>query len=104
MTKNIKNILAKLDLPDTGKYDDHAYVIPLADSNEYARMYTLLNKNATNKEYPDIDSNTNASTVKITNYFETDENNETYSILLVADFDEDTYYISISTKQDTEED
>lgn len=98
MTTNIKDILQKLDISSTGHYDNHFYIIPLADSNEYARMYTKLDKNAINTEYPEFTTNSNNSTVKIVNYFELDEDNITYNIFLFADFDKNKYYIKIGEK------
>jgi hypothetical protein len=91
----IKNILARLDIKETGKYDNHFYIIQIADSNEYAKMYTKLEKNAINTEYPTFGTNTSNSTVKITNYFELEENNTKYLLFLIADFDKDEYYLKI---------
>lgn len=91
----VKNILARLEISDTGTYENHFYIIPIKDSNEYAKMYTKLTKNAINTEYPTFGTNTNNSTVKITNYFEIEEANNTYLIFLIADFDKDTYYLKI---------
>ena len=91
----VKNILARLDIEDTGKYDNHFYVIDIEDSNEYAKMYTKLAKNAINTEYPTFGTNTSNSTVKITNYFELEENDNKYLLFLIADFKEDRYYLKI---------
>ena len=80
-------ILDKLDLNNAkGHYKNKFYIIELADSNEYASMYTLLDKKAINTEYPNFAQNTNKSTVKITNYFEVEVDNTTYNIFLIADF------------------
>ena len=95
---NIKNILKKLDIQETGSYKDHFYVIPLANSNEYAKMYTKLDKNAINTEFPEFAKNTNEATTKIVNYFEIDDNNITYDIFLFADFNEDKYYVKITER------
>ncbi len=93
---NIKNILNKLDIHETGTYQNHFYVIQLKDSNDYARMYTKLDKNAINTEFPEFAKNTNETTTKITNYFETEVENITYNIFLVADFNNDAYYVKIA--------
>ena len=98
MTSDIKPILKRLEIDDTGRYDNHFYIIDLADSNEYARMYTKLDKNAINTEYPEFTSNSNSSTVKIVNYFELEESNITYNIFLFADFKKGKYYIKIGEK------
>lgn len=94
----IKNILKTLKINKTGTYDNQFYVIELENSNEYARMYTLLGDNALNTEYPNFKTNTNNTVTKITNYFELDNNNITYNIFLVADFDTNKYYIRIGEK------
>lgn len=91
----IKNILIRLGITETGRYDNHFYIIPITDSNEYAKMYTKLEKNAINTEYPTFGTNTSNSTVKITNYFELEENNNKYLLFLIADFDKDEYYLKI---------
>lgn len=91
----IKNILTRLGIEETGRYDNHFYIIQIEDSNEYAKMYTKLEKNAINTEYPTFGTNTSNSTVKITNYFELEEDNKKYLLFLIADFDKDEYYLKI---------
>ena len=98
MISDIKNLLRRLDIDLTGSYDNHFYIIPLSDSNEYARMYTKLDKNAINTEYPEFTKNTNDTTTKIINYFELEEDTIVYNIFLFADFEEDKYYIKIGEK------
>ena len=95
---SIKDILQRLDIQETGSYKDHFYVINLKDSNDYARMYTKLDKNAINTEYPEFAKNTSETTTKITNYFELEENNVTYDIFLFADFNNDAYYLKIAER------
>ena len=91
----VQTILDRLEIEDTGRYENHFYIIDLENSDEYAKMYSKLTKNAINVEYPTFGTNTNDSTVKITNYFEIDENNITYRLFLIANFDEDTYYLKL---------
>lgn len=91
----LKNILARLGIENTGKYDNRFYIISLEDSDEYAKMYTKLSKNAIDTEFPTFGTNTSNSTVKVTNYFEIEEDNEKYNIFLIADFDNDKYYLKI---------
>lgn len=88
-------VLKKIKLNKKGRYENHMYVIELEDSNEYAKMYTHLSDNAINTEFPNFDSNSNDTTIKVTNYFEIDINNQTYNIFLIADFDAERYYIKI---------
>ena len=77
------------------KYENRFYVIDIEDSDDYAKMYTKLEKNAINTEYPTFGTNTNNSTVKITNYFELEEDNDQYRLFLIADFQNDKYYLKI---------
>ena len=91
----VQNILDRLEITDTGRYDNHFYIIDLENSDKYAKMYTKLSKNAINTEYPTFGTNTSDSTVKITNYFEIEEDNQKYNIFLIADFDNDKYYLKI---------
>ncbi len=95
---NIKNVLKRLDLEETGTYKDHFYVINLKNSNEYAKMYTKLDKNAINTEYPEFAKNTNEATIKIINYFEIEEDSVLYDIFLIANFVDDTYYLKITER------
>ena len=98
MISDINNILKRLDLQPNGRYDNHFYIIELTDSNDYARMYTKLGKKAINTEFPNFEVNTNNTTTKITNYFELEEDNMTYNIFLIADFDKDKYYLKIGER------
>ena len=98
MTSDIKDILNRLQIENTGSYDNHFYVIPLADSNEYAKIYTKLDKNAINTEYPEFTKNSNNTTTRIINYFELEENHITYNIFLFANFETDKYYLKIGEK------
>ena len=91
----IKNILTRLQLDMTGKYDNKFYVIDIENSDEYAKVYTKLSKNAIDTEFPTFGTNTNNSTVKVTNYFELEEDNDKYTLFLIADFDKDKYYLKI---------
>lgn len=96
----IKKILDRLEIAETGKYDNRFYVIHIDNSDEYAKMYTKLCKNAINTEFPTFGTNTNNSTIKVTNYFELEEDNEKYNLFLIADFDSDTYYLKIGGFKD----
>ena len=95
MSNPIKNILARLELDETGRYDNKFYIIDIENSDAYAKMYTKLSKNAINTEFPTFGTNTNNSTIKVTNYFELEEDNEKYNLFLIADFDKDKYYLKI---------
>ena len=95
MADNVKKILTRLEISDTGTYDNHFYIIQIKNSDDYAKMYTKLSKNAINTEFPTFGANTSDSTVKITNYFELEVDNDKYLLFLIADFDKDEYYLKI---------
>lgn len=95
MISDINSILKRLELPATGHYDDHFYIIPIENSNDYAKMYTKLSKNAINTEYPSFGTNTNKTTIKVTNYFEVVEDGINYDLFLVGNFIDNTYYLKI---------
>lgn len=96
MTDNVvQTILNRLEIEDTGRYENHFYIIDIENSDLYAKTYTKLTKNAINTEYPTFGTNTSDSTVKITNYFEIEEDNDVYRIFLIADFDNDRYYLKL---------
>lgn len=96
MVKNdIKNILTRLELDSTGRYENKFYVIHIENSDEYAKVYTKLSKNAIDAEYPTFGTNTDDATIKITNYFELEEDNDKYLLFLIADFQNDEYYLKI---------
>lgn len=90
-----KDILQEIGLPKTGRYINHFYVIELADSNEYSRVYTLLDTNTLNTEDPNFGKNDKGSVDRITNYFEYTADLITYNIFLIADFKDDHYYVKI---------
>jgi hypothetical protein len=91
----VQQILDRLEIDLTGTYDNHFYKIEFENSDEYAKAYTKLSKNAINTEFPTFGTNTSDSTVKITNYFELEEDNIKYLLFLIADFDKDEYYLKI---------
>ena len=92
MTNDIRPILKRLEIEDTGRYENHFYIVTLEDSNDYARMYTKLD------EYPEFTSNSSNSTVKVVNYFEIEESETVYNLFLFADFKNDKYYLKIGEK------
>lgn len=96
----VKEILDRLEIEDTGTYENQFYIIPIENSDEYAKMYSKLAKNAINTEFPSFGTNTSNSTVKITNYFEIEEDNDKFMLFLIADFDADNYYLKIGGLKD----
>lgn len=92
---DIKDILQRLNLPSTGRWDGGFYVIRLENSDEYAKMYSQLDQLAQSQEYPQFETNEHQATVKAVHYFTLDEQNDTWAIFLVANFATDTYYIKL---------
>ena len=96
---DINKLLKKLGLPNDGRYENKFYILPIADSNEYAKTYTLLDTSTTNTEFPSFELNTNSNLDKIVNYFETTLDNITYNFFLIGDLVNDSYYLKIGEKQ-----
>ena len=96
---DINKLLKKLGLPNDGRYENKFYILPIADSNEYAKTYTLLDTSATNTEFPSFELNTNSNLDKMVNYFETTLDNITYNFFLIGDLVNDNYYLKIGEKQ-----
>lgn len=98
MITDIEGLLKKLKIGKEGKFEGNFYVIPLENSDEYLKMYSHLNDTAVNTENPSMGINSNNTTIKITNYFEIDHDDFSYNIFLIANFNEDSYYIKIGEK------
>lgn len=96
---DINKLLKKLGLPNAGRYENKFYILPIADSNEYAKTYTLLDTSTTNTEFPSFELNTNSNLDKMVNYFETTLDNITYDFFLIGDLVNDSYYLKIGEKQ-----
>lgn len=81
----LEKFLEKLGITQVGHYTKtDAYIIDIDDSEEYGKIYSLLDKSTEIEE--DEDSST--ITVHTSNIvFETDN----YQLTLIADFDQDTY-------------
>ncbi len=88
-------VLNKLQLKKPGRYENGFYIIDFDDSNEYAKIYSLLSKEAINTEYPNFTINTNKTTVEVTNYFELEVDEKKYLLFLFANFEADKYYLKI---------
>ncbi len=95
---SLTKVLKKLELKSDGHYKNNFYVIDLDSSDEYSRMYTLLDKNAINTEYPNFEKNSSSSVTKVINYFELEVDQILYNIFLIANFKDDIYQIKIGEK------
>ena len=81
----LEKFLEKLGITQVGHYTKtNTYIIDIDDSDEYGKIYSLLDKS--NEIEEDEDSST--ITVHTSNIvFESDN----YQLTLIADFDQDTY-------------
>jgi hypothetical protein len=81
----LEKFLEKLGISQVGHYTKtNTYIIDIEDSDEYGKIYSLLDKSDEIEE--DEDSST--ITVHTSNLvFESDN----YQLTLIADFDQDTY-------------
>lgn len=88
MENNIPEILTKLGIEDTGGYQNDKYVIELSNSNEFSKMYTLLD----NSEEVEINEFATLITDKVS---EMQFEGEGYVVRLVGNFTTDLYKIVI---------
>ena len=95
MISDITPVLKRLNIKIPGRYEDGFYIIKLKDSDDYASMYSKLDELAVNTEDPSFGKNTNDTTIKITNYFETEIDGVAFDLFLIADFDTDDYQLKI---------
>ena len=81
----LEKFLEKLGITQVGHYTKtNTYIIDIDDSDEYGKIYSLLDKS--NEIEEDEDSST--ITIHTSNIvFESDN----YQLTLIADFDQDTY-------------
>lgn len=79
----------KLGIDYPGEVVNNKYVIPLMDSDEYSRVYTLLDKS----DLVDLDTSSTLVTDKVSElqYF-----NDTFTVKLDANFVDDFYRVVIT--------
>lgn len=81
----LEKFLQRIGITQVGHYTkSNTYVIDIEDSNEYGKIYSLLDKSAEVEE--DEDSST--ITVHTSNIIYESDN---FQFNLIADFDQDTY-------------
>ena len=98
MISDLEDVIEELSLAGEGTYKNHFYVINIANSDDYAKMYTHLSKVAINTEYPAFDDTPNKATDSLVSYFEYYKDDDTYLLFLMADFANDTYKLKIGRK------
>ena len=81
MEKYLKN----MGISKVGRYNDkNAYIIDIDNSDEYGKIYSILDKN---DDLEEVDEDSKITIQTSTIVFESDE----YKFTLLADFDRDTY-------------
>lgn len=90
-----KKLADKFGIESEGTIVDDEYIIELADSDEYSRVYTLLDNSS------DVDINETMSYVSESNcnlvYAGID-----FDVSLIANFDDEQYYVKFGEIQDEE--
>lgn len=87
MEKFIKN----LNLNKSGHYENNKYIIDLSDSNEYSKMYTLLDNSSLVSLDPESTQISESSSMLIYN-----DDDLKFDIKLSANYNQDEYKIIIS--------
>ena len=88
MNNELSEFLNELNITKEGYYDEDIYVIPLADSDEFAKIYSILDKSDKvdlDDEFIGIDK-VNSMLLYIS---------DKYEVKLVSNFDSDDYRIEI---------
>jgi len=97
----VESVLRELDIYLEGSYSkDGSYVIDIYDSDDFGRIYSLLDNNK-NVEELDDSSLLNQHSANISYLY------DDYQLTLVADFDEDLYKLVVTEYEyveDEEED
>ena len=82
----------KLGIDYPGEIVNNKYIIPLTNSDEYSRIYTLLDKS----DLVDLDTSSTLVTDKVSElqYF-----NDTFTVKLDANFVDDLYRVVITKEE-----
>lgn len=86
-------LLAKIGIEGDGEYEDGVFILQLADSNAYARAYSLLDKS----ELVDLDASEMSMTPEGSEMlYLADE----YDVRLKANFDDNVYEIYVEESKE----
>lgn len=89
----IEEFVKDLGIYLDGHWEESKYVIDLVDSDEYSKMYTILD----NSEKVDLDEDSTLVTDKVSELLYLSDD---YDIKLVANFADDIYKIVIKEGED----
>lgn len=86
--EEVKEFLSSIGIAKEGEVENNTYTVELVDSNEFSRMYSLLDK-AENISF-DYDVSATTEHTSYLLYL-----SDKYDISLIADFDTDTYVLTV---------
>ena len=86
--EEVKEFLASVGITKDGELENSTYTVDLVDSNEFSRMYSLLDK-AENISF-DYDVSATTEHTSFLLYL-----SDKYDISLIADFDTDKYVLTV---------
>jgi hypothetical protein len=89
MKTELKEFAKKLNINLDGRMEGEKYIIDIANSDEYSRMYTLLD----NSDLVDIDEDSTLLTDKVGELLFIGDD---YDVKLVGNFSQDLYRIVIT--------
>jgi hypothetical protein len=89
METELKEFAKKLNINLDGRMEGEKYIIDIANSDEYSRMYTLLD----NSDLVDIDEDSTLLTDKVGELLFIGDD---YDVKLVGNFSQDLYRIVIT--------
>jgi hypothetical protein len=89
METELKEFVKKLNINLDGRMEGEKYIIDIANSDEYSRMYTLLD----NSDLVDIDEDSTLLTDKVGELLFIGDD---YDVKLVGNFAQDLYRIVIT--------
>ena len=89
--QEVQDFLNELGIELEAKETEDGYEVSIPDSNEYNKIFTILDRSEEVEEDPDLNSITLDTFVN--SYF-----NDDYDILLSADFEQDVYNIKITKR------
>jgi hypothetical protein len=89
---DMKEFVVKLGINLEGRMDGEKYIVELSDSDEYSRMYTLLDSS----DLVEIEEDATLLTDKVGELLFTDD---MFNIKLVGNFDSDIYRLVVTERE-----
>ncbi len=92
---NIKNILKDLNISEVGIYEGDSYIIELDSSDNWGKLDSKLDAGWSKGILDFIDSESSVEEEGAVTTYEYTNSSERAKLILMADFDEDVYTLSI---------